>query len=33
MLFNGITLYVTFIVAHLPSRFYCRYEDKLNWEV
>ena len=31
--FSAILLYITFVVAHLLGRFYCRYEDKLNWEV
>ena len=33
MLFNSITFYATFVVAHLLGRFYWRYQDKLNWEV
>jgi len=28
-----ILLYITFVVAHLLGRFYCQYEEKLNWEV
>jgi DNA-directed RNA polymerase subunit RPC12/RpoP len=33
ILFNGITLYAIFVVAHLLGRFYYKYQDKLNWEV
>lgn len=33
MLFYGIMLYATFVVAHLLGRFYWRNQEKLNWEV
>lgn len=33
ILFRGITLYATFVVAHLLGRFYWRNQEKLNWEV
>ncbi|MBA7477404.1 hypothetical protein ES707_12813 [subsurface metagenome] len=33
MLFNGIILYATFVVAHLLGLFYCQNQEKLNWEV
>lgn len=33
MLFNSITFYATFVVAHLLGRFFWRNQEKLNWEV
>jgi len=33
VLFNGISIYATFIVAHLLGRFFSLNQEKLNWEV
>lgn len=32
VIFYGFSLYAALIISHLLGRFYCRYQDKLNWE-
>jgi len=32
-IFNGLYIYIAFVIAHLIGRFYWRHQEKLNWEV
>jgi hypothetical protein len=31
--FSAACVYLAMVMGHLLGRFYCRYQEKLNWEV